>query len=176
MRLFVCAGDNDEVELWKASGFRPQPLAATDILPSLQTGLIDAVPTTPLYALLNQTFGIAKYMSDVKWAPLIGATLITRSAWEKLPAGQRGAMLQAARDAGGSLRGGIRRMGDDAITAMQKRNLTVVHGDASTVADWRREAEGVYPKLRGKTVPSDLFDEVRRLRDEFLSPVSGGGK
>ena len=168
MKLFTWAGgDNDELELWKANGFHAVLLAATDILRGLQTGLIDAVPTTPLYALLDQSFGIARNMIDVKWAPLIGATVITRHLWDSLPTTQRTEMMKAAREAGVTLRGGIRKMGDEAIVTMQKRRLQVIHVDAAAVAEWRREAEGVYPKLRGGQVPAELFDEVRKLRDEY---------
>jgi TRAP-type C4-dicarboxylate transport system substrate-binding protein len=173
MKLFTWAGDNDALELWKANGFRAVPLAATDILSGLQTGLIDAVPTTPLYALLNQSFALARYMSDVKWAPLVGATVIARATWEKLPAGERGQMLKAARDAGQDLRGGIRKMGDDAVAAMQKRKLVVTHIETAALEDWRKQTENAYPKMRGHMIPADLFDEVRRLRDEYHR---GGGK
>jgi len=93
MKLFTWAGDSDAIDLYQANGFRPVPLAATDILSGLQTGLIDAVPTTPLYALLNQSFGLARNMCDVKWAPLVGATLVSKSVWDKLPADQRAQML-----------------------------------------------------------------------------------
>ena len=159
--------------LWKANGFKPVPLAATDILMGLQTGLIEAVPTTPLYALLNQCFGLAKYMNDVKWAPLVGATLVKKSTWNSIPEGERARMLQVARDVSADLRGGIRKMGDDAVAAMQKRKLTVVKADAAVMQEWRTEAETVYPKLRGKSIPADLFDEVRRLRDEYRSRGNG---
>ena len=170
MSLFVWAGfNNDELELWKTAGFRPQPLAATDILPSLQTGLIDAVPLPPLYALLDQVFGIAKYMNDIKWSPLVGTTVIAKPAWEKLPAGQRAEMLAAAREAGDELRQSIRKMGDDAVTAMRNRNLVVSHADAADEEEWRRETESMYPRIRGKIVPADLFDEVLRLRDQYRS-------
>src|SRR5580692_8283409 len=121
MKLFTWAGDNDTLELWKANGFRAVPLAATEILTGLQTGLIDAVPTTPLYALLNQSFGIARNMNDVKWAPLIGATVVSKRVWDSIPAAQRTIMLAAARDAGVGMQGAIRKMGDDAIATMQKR-------------------------------------------------------
>jgi TRAP-type C4-dicarboxylate transport system substrate-binding protein len=167
LKLFTWAGDNDTLELWKANGFRAVPLAATDILTGLQTGLIDAVPTTPLYALLNQSFGIARNMIDVKWAPLVGATVITRRMWDSLPAANRADMLKAAREAGVGMRGGIRKMGDEAVVTMQKRRLQVIHVDAAGVEEWRKEVEGVYPKLRGVQVPADLFDEVRRLRDQY---------
>ncbi len=176
MKMFTWAGDNDTLELWKANGFRAVPLAATDILTGLQTGLIEVVPTTPLYALLNQCFGLARYMIDVKWAPLVGATVVSKRTWDRLSEADRVAMLNAARESGESLRGGIRKMGDDAIAAMQKRKLTVVHAEDAVVAEWRREAETVYPKLRGRMVPADLFDEVRRYRDEFRANGKGAGK
>ena len=35
------------------------------------------------------------------------------------------------------------------------------------LALWQAEAERAYPKLKGRYVPADLFDEVKRLRDEF---------
>ena len=176
MKLLTLAGDNDTLELWKANGFRAVPLAATDILTGLQTGLVEAVPNTPLFALLDQSFGIARNMIDVKWAPLIGATVITRRMWDSLPAAQRSDMMNAALEAGVSLRGGIRKMGDEAIVTMQKRRLQVIHVDAAALAEWRREAEGVYPKLRGGQVPAELFDEVRKLRDEYRSTAAGSRK
>jgi TRAP-type C4-dicarboxylate transport system substrate-binding protein len=172
MKLLTLAGDNDTLELWTANGFRAVPLAATDILTGLQTGLVEAVPNTPLFALLDQSFGIARNMIDVKWAPLIGATVITRRMWDSLPATQRSDMMKAAREAGVSLRDGIRKMGDEAIVTMQKRRLQVIHADAAAVAEWRREAEGVYPKLRGSQVPAELFDEVRKLRNEYRATAA----
>jgi TRAP-type C4-dicarboxylate transport system substrate-binding protein len=177
LKLFTWAGgDNETLELWKANGFRVVPLAATDILTGLQTRLIEAVPTTPLYALLNQSFGIARNMTDVKWAPLIGATVISRRIWELLPAAQRAEMLVAAREAGVAMRGAIRKMGDEAIVTMQKRRLQVIHADAAAQADWRKEAESVYPKLRGAQIPADLFDDVRKLRDEYRMHAAGAAR
>ena len=174
MRLFTWAGNNDTLELWKASGFNPVAMPATDIIFGLRTQQIDAVPTTPLYAAWNQCFTMAKYMNDIKWAPLVGATLISRATWEKIPAPQRAAMLKAAHDSGEEMRSGIRAMGDSAIATMTagvpgKKNekLTVIHSDDAARADWLKQTEAVYPKIRGKLVPSALFDEVRRLRDEY---------
>jgi TRAP-type transport system periplasmic protein len=183
LKMFSWAGSNDELELWKANGFHPVALAATDIQMGLKTGLIDVIPTTPLYALWNQCFTLAKYMNDIKWAPLIGATLVSKTVWERIPEAQRGPMLQAARDSGQELRSGIRGMGDKAIATMTnglpgKRmdKLTIVHTDDAALADWRKQTEAVYPKMRGNLIPADLFDEVRRLRDDYRAKASGGVK
>ncbi len=110
LKMFSWAGSNDEQELWNANGFHPVSLAATDIQMGLKTGLIDVIPTTPLYALWNQCFTLAKYMTDIKWAPLVGATLVSKATWEKIPEAQRVQMLQAARESGQQMRCDIRDM------------------------------------------------------------------
>jgi TRAP-type transport system periplasmic protein len=176
LKLFTWAGDAEVLQLWKTNGFRAVPLAATDILPSLQTGLIEAVPSAPLFALLNQSFGFAKNMTDIHWVPLIGASVVSKASWNQIPEAQREPMRQAARECGAALRGGIRKMNDEALAVMQKRGLRVVRVDDAAQADWRRQVEGAYPKIRGALAPAELFDEVRRLRDEFRagSRVAGG--
>jgi TRAP-type transport system periplasmic protein len=176
LKLFTWAGDAKVLQLWKANGFRAVPLAATDILPGLQTGLIEAVPSAPLFALLNQSFGFAKNMTDIHWVPLIGASIVSKNTWNQIPESQRDPMRQAARECGEALRGGIRKMNEEAVAAMQKRGLRVVHVDDAALADWRRQVEAVYPKIRGGLAPAELFDEVRRLRDEFRagSQIAGG--
>jgi len=167
MKLFVWAGDNDAVDLWKAAGFRPVPLASTDILPGLQTGLINAFSTTPLLALSSQWFGLAPHMLDLRWAPLVGATVITKRAWEAIPTAAREAVRTAAEEAGGRLKGEIRAANEKAIGAMKKRGLILHPAPPEVESEWRRAAEGIYPRIRGVLIPAEIFDEVRRLRDEY---------
>ena len=46
-KLFVWAGDDALVQLWRRNGYQPVALAATDVTMGLQTGMVEAVPTTP---------------------------------------------------------------------------------------------------------------------------------
>ena len=80
LKIFVWAGDDRSAQMWKANGFNPVPLAATDILPALQTGMIDALPSPPLAANLLQWFRQARYMADIGLGPLAGALVFTKSA------------------------------------------------------------------------------------------------
>jgi len=167
MRLFAWAGDNDAIEIWKAAGFQPVPLPSTEILTGLQTGLINAFDTTPLAALSSQWFALAPHMLDLKWAPLVGATVVTRKAWEKVPREARPALLKSAEEAGQRLRVDIRQANDKAIEAMKTRGLKVLPVTPAVEAAWQRAAESVHPRIRGTIVPAPVFDEVKRLRDEF---------
>lgn len=167
LRLCVLQGDNTTFELYKQNGFHPVALAATDILTGLQTGLIEAFQAPPLIALSNQWFGGAKNMLDISFAQLVGATLIDKSVWDKIPPPVQQEMLSSSRKAGVALREEIRKAEAGSVPMMQQFGLNVVHADPKTVAEWHKLAESIWPKFRGSLVPADLFDEVKRLRDEY---------
>jgi TRAP-type C4-dicarboxylate transport system substrate-binding protein len=169
MKLLTSAGDPETEELYKDFGFQVVPLPYTEVLTALQTGMIEAVQGPPLYAMVEQWFGLATHMTEVKWAPLVGATVISNRAWEGIPANMRPQLLEAARSAGRRLLPEIRQLNEDAIPAMTKRGLNVVRPDSAALASWFAEAKDAYPKLRGRYVSADLFDEVERLRNEFRS-------
>ena len=172
MRLFTSAGDAETEKLWKSFRFNVVPLSATDMLTSLQTGMIDAFDVPPLFALFNRSYTQAPNMLDLKLAPLIGGVVVSKQAWERVPEQYRDEMLKAGREAGAKLRGEIRRQGPDSIEQMKKRGLNVVQLDEAARAGWQSEVEAIYPKLRGSYCPADLFDEVKRLRDEYRKSKS----
>jgi TRAP-type C4-dicarboxylate transport system substrate-binding protein len=167
LKLFASAGDAQTERLYTGFGFHLVPLPFTDLITSLRAGTIEAFSTVPLFAELDESYKLAPNMIDVPWMPLVGATVISQPAWEQLPAGSRTALLEAAHAAGERLRGDIRAMGDQAVREMEKRGLTVIHVDAATRALWQSGAEKTYGQLRGSYCPADVFDEVRRLRNEF---------
>ena len=173
MKLFISAGDPEAERIYKELQFHVVPLSATDMVTALQTGMIDAFDVPPVFALLNRSYTLAENMTPVKWSPLVGGTVISRRAWERIPQEFRMEMLAAARQAGERLRPTIRKMGDDAVAAMQKRGLSVVDLDDDELRQWQSEAEAAYSRLRGRYVAPELFDEVLRLRDEFRRSSNG---
>ena len=167
MKLFTSAGDAETERLYNEFGFHVVPLALTDMITALQTGMIEAFSTVPLFAQLQESYKLAPHMIDVTWMPLVGGTVMSLQAWEQIPIQSRPVRRAAAQAAGERLRSDSRQMGDDAIGAMEKRGLTVIHVDAATRALWQSSAEQTYARLRGSYCPADLFDEVQRLKTEF---------
>ena len=175
LKLFSWAGDSDSVEIWKSMGFKPVPLPATEIATALQTGLVNALGTPPQVAVISQYYTHAKNMTDLKWQLLLGATIINKSTWEKIPADIRPALLEAARADGKRLRDEVRTSADKDVEAMKKRGLNVVAVDAKARALWQKTAESTYPKIRGVIVPADAFDEALKYRDEYRKANPKGG-
>ncbi|MCG8604700.1 TRAP transporter substrate-binding protein DctP [bacterium] len=164
-KLFVWAGDDRTIEIWKAAGFRVVPLAATDILPGLQTGMINAFNTTPVMALASQWFPFTKYMIEMPWAPLIGATVISLKSWNKIPEHLQPQLVTIAHETGLRLQSEIRRMESEAIVQMEKRGLQIITPTPEQIAEWRKVMKGAYPKIRGPIVPVDWFDDALRAAE-----------
>lgn len=167
LKLFAWGNDTDYLEIWKDAGFNPVPLPSTEISTALQTGLVSALPTTPQAAVLLQWYQHAKNMTDVKWALLLGATLISKSTWDKVSPEDQKAIRAASAEAGARLRAESRASEGRDIAAMKKRGLNVVEVDAKAQALWRAAAEAAYPKARGRVLPEAAFDEARKILSEY---------
>ncbi len=167
LKMFVLSSGVSQIDLMKSAGFHAVPLEYTDTFTGLQTGLIELVPTIPFYALAGQFYQSAPYMLEINYVPLTGGLVMTRKAWDALPAATREAMRQAADEAGKKVREQSRKEMVESVAAMQKRGLKVNTMTPAVEAEWRSLFESVYPRLRGSMVPADMFDEVQRLLREY---------
>jgi len=167
MKVFAWAGDAPQADIMKSLGYQPVVLEVSDILPGLQTGMIDMVPSTPFWALTLQLYPHAPHMLELDWAPLVGAIVVTRTFWETMSPAGREALRAAAEAAGKRMRALSRRQQRESVEAMRKRGLTVHPVSPEIEAEWRAMAEALYPKIRGRMVPEALFDEVQRLLREY---------
>lgn len=173
VRLFTSAGDDSALQWWKDGGFRPVPLAKTDILTSLETGLIDALPSPPLAALLLQWYQSAPYLLDVGFAPLVGATVVDQKTWDKLSAEDQKALLTAAREAGDRLAEEVPSQDERSIAEMEKRGLTVVRVAGSPQeTEWRDLAATFAEKVGEGKVPAEVLRRVLAVRDRYRARQS----
>ena len=167
LKIFVWFGDENQIELMKSIGYKPVALETADILPALQTRMIDMVPLTPLYTLTYQFYSPLPHMLDINWVPLIGAAVITRKAWDGMSPAGRAALTKAAAKAGADIRAHGLQEDQQAIEVMKKRGLTVHPLTPQADSEWHEFAARIHPMIRGKTVPAEMFDEVNNLVHEY---------
>jgi TRAP-type transport system periplasmic protein len=168
-KIFVTAANSEkEMSIMQALGYKPVALDLTDVLLQLQTRGVDAVPAPPVIANAGQFYRFTKHMTELNWAPLVGATVITKRAWDAVPEAMRGGLMMAAAEAGRQIQAESRRESDDAVESMKKKWQLEVHAVSPDVeAEWRTLAESVYPKIRGSMVPEDMFDRAIKLVAEY---------
>jgi TRAP-type C4-dicarboxylate transport system substrate-binding protein len=163
-KVFGWEGDPASVDAWRAGGFHPVVMSSTDIVPSLQTGLLDTVAMAPLYAFTSRIFEKAKYMLDLPWAVLTGATIIRKDVWDKIPADLQPKLMQISREYTKKINAEVRRMDEEALATMKTQGLEVVK--PSDPATFREAAIKTWSVIRGKVVPADVFDDVKKYAEE----------
>ena len=178
LKLFQWAGDQPLLKIWQSAGFNPVAAASTELASGLQTGLFEAFNAPPQVVVITRYYENAKYMTDLRWALLMGATVIRKETWDRIPADLQPKLVEAAQRAGTKLQAEIRRSGEADVAAMKssKTALVVVPVDAKTKDLWRKTAESTYPSVRGTIVPAEAFDEALRYRDEYRKQKAGAKK
>ena len=170
-KLYTSAGNDRMVQWFKANGFEPRAMAMTDIMTGLTTGMVEAVPTTPLAALLFQWYRQTPNMLDIGLAPVVGATVVTRKAWSAVPEADRPKLLAAAAAVQKRLQDDVPKQDAAAVAEMTKRGLVVTPASAP---EWRREIDALAKTMRGEMVPPDVFDLAVKARDAYRKQHRAG--
>lgn len=83
-RIFAWSGDLVNASVMKSRGYTPVPIPLADILPALETGMIDTVPVAPLWAMIGQFDRVARHLVRIDWVPIVGATGIRKQTLEAM--------------------------------------------------------------------------------------------
>jgi TRAP-type C4-dicarboxylate transport system substrate-binding protein len=166
-RIFAWSGDIAQAAVMKQLGYQPVPIPIADILPALETGMVDAVPVAPLWTLVGQFDRITSYMLRVNWVPIVGATVMRKQTLESLKPEAREALLATARQSTAKLRAHRAVQDAESIRAMEKRGLKVRELTPELERAWRELAERSWPHVRGSMVPAETFDRVREILAEY---------
>ncbi len=172
LKMYVGTGDDQYVELVKKAGFNPVPLPSTEIATALQTGLVDAITMSSQGVLLLQWYKQLNYMTDLKWAVLLGGIVITKSAWEKIPVEIRPAIRQASLKASQRMREFSVQTEQKDIDALKNNGVEIVAVDGKVLDEWRRLIEGIIPQVRG--VVCARRTSRCRLEAQGSMPPAGG--
>ncbi|UCD36882.1 MAG: TRAP transporter substrate-binding protein DctP [Fidelibacterota bacterium] len=169
-RIFTWSDGPNIEGLWKSGGFHSVSLAATDILPGLQTGLIDAMATSPITAATFQWFGIAKNMCPLRWGVMTGGILINKQTWEQIPEELRPTLAAVAKRQEVKMMSDIRYMGDEAIRVMQGYGLQVLDLTPEHFKAWESFIKPQWTHLRGLLIDTTMYDWVMELYQDLPPP------
>ena len=169
LNVYASSGDPVAVEIMKAY-YNPIVLEPDKILSSLQTDMINTVPIPPFLANFLQVSTVTGHMLELNYAPVVGAMVVTRRAWDKLPPETQAALSKSAEAAGVEIRRNSRNEDTAAIATMREKHHLQVHPlPAGAQQEWQAEIAKIYSKLRGTVVPAEMFDEVQAALAEFRS-------
>ena len=142
-KFFTWAGDFKWEQVYKNAGYNPVPLASTDILSSLQTGLINTIPMPPIYALAQQSFSIANNMLDLKWGVLMAGIVVDLKTWNRIPQKYHEKLIDITKSIQEKYKNTNINAEEQAIEAMKQYGLTIQSISEDEKSLWDEEVDRV---------------------------------
>lgn len=165
VKLYATEGDDKSIQWYKSNGFQPIPLSFNDMVGGLKRGMIEAAPSPAYGASLLQIFRDAPFMLDVKLAPLVGATVLTNDAFNKMSETDRKVILAEAAKLEARFMSEAPKLDATAVGTMQQRGLKVTATTPAMMTEFRKTADAMVQTMRGTLVPADVFDAALQARN-----------
>lgn len=167
-KLFFWGSDTTYIEMLKRAGFQPVALPVAELLPSLQSGLVEAFASPPTVALAFQWHQRATNLTAMRWQPLPGCFVVDNRTWSKIPADLRANLLASAKTINANLLRQSRQLETDAIAAMSATGVTTHEVPPAAREAWidlvKREG---FPLFVGPRFSTAMYQRVQ----DILTPL-----
>ena len=168
VKMWMWEGDPLAEATFRAFGISPIPLSITDVLTSLQTGLIDGVYTSPLACVGLQWFTKVNYVLDVPMANSNGAVLLSKRMFRKLSPEQQTIIREKGKTYFGKLTRLSRRDNRIAMKTMQTKGVTKIEITDTRLLDaYYETGKQARRDLVGKLYSAELLGQVEQALKEF---------
>ena len=168
VKMWMWEGDPIAEAVFKTINLHPIPLALTDVLTSLQTGLVNAVYTPPLAAIGLQWFSRVKYMLNLPLANAAGAVVISKKKFDELPPDLREILVRNGKKYMKKLTELSRQDNEKAIETLKKNGITVIDPPSNrTLESYDEVGKKARRLCVGKLYPEDLLNRVEKIVYEF---------
>jgi TRAP-type C4-dicarboxylate transport system substrate-binding protein len=154
-------------ELLKNLGVSGVPLGVPDVLPSLQTGLIDACYGSPLSMLALQWHTKVKYQTGEPISVGTGATVVLKKDFDKLSAEDQKMLLEEAKALQQKNLQTIRKDNERSLTKMKQLGLQVVPVPAALSDELHKDGLLVWEALAGKMYSKDWLEKIKQILGDY---------
>ena len=144
----------------------PVNLPVTEVLTSLQTGLINSVYGTHLVVLALQWYPYTKYVIDVPIIYATGVLAINASDFYKLPPNIQTMLLKEGDIATKKMSEATRRDNALARQGFIEQGIKYEKPPEEVIAELRTKTHMVYETLQGRFYDKAFLDKILKLRDE----------
>jgi TRAP-type C4-dicarboxylate transport system substrate-binding protein len=150
-----------------ASGREPIVLPIQSVKSSLEEDYIQTVYASPLACIMFQWHTQVEYISDLRLAAGIGATIISKRQYDKLSGKHKDLLREIAEKYHQQLVETIREENKKSISTLEGQGIEVIDVPQQEREKWREVARQVRERFVGDLYEEELLDKVRRLLDEY---------
>lgn len=142
-KIWLWSGDPLAEATFKEFGLAGTPLSLADVLPSLESGMIDSVYNSPYGLIGLQWHSKVKFMSRMSVGHGTGALLIGKKEWEKIPTKKRDKVAKIARTHLDKLVTDIRAKNEASVVELEKNGVKVIPIPADEIDDYKKRGRAV---------------------------------
>lgn len=167
-KVWIPNDDKGAIKAMGEYGVSPIPLALADVLPSLQTGLINALATSPLGAIALQWHTQIKYMTDLPVLYIYATIGISKRAFNKLSPEDQAIFAKEMRIAFKEIEAANLVDNASADKALKGQGVKVVTPNAEQLKTWRDiSVKARQTFINEGKISSEIVAEVDRLLAEY---------
>lgn len=168
IKMWAWQGDPIAEVAYKVIGITPVPLSVTEVLTSLQTGLIDGVYASPLAILATQWFTKIKYMHNVPLSDASGALLISKKYFDSLPKELQEILLRNGRKYMRKLVEISRQENQRAIETLKKNGIIITEPPSKKLLEEYDEiGKRARKMLAGRLFSEEWLNKVEKALEEY---------
>ena len=168
-KMWAWEGDPLVKALCEAYKIAPVSLPITDVLTSLQTGLVDSFYAPPLAAIALQWFTKVKYMTTQKLSNATGAMVLRKNIYNQLSPQHQKTLKEVSRKYSKMIIETTRRDNEKSYAVLKKQGIQFVSIPESDFKEIQKTSAKVQQALIGKLYPKSLLEKVLSLIQDHRS-------
>lgn len=151
------------LEFWKKVGASAVPIAVPEVLPALQTGVVDSFDNTPLFTLAAEWQTTIKYFTYTQHIYQPGMVVVSKTFFDSLSPEMQKVMMGDGNGIAKDSRAGVRALDSKLLSTLKKTGVETYTPSSSELQQWKGAAAGLDKVLVGK-----LGGESRKIYDLIL--------
>ena len=167
-KVWIPDGDVAAAQAVAAFGITPVPLAITDVLAGLQTGLINGAAVPPIGALALQWHTQLKTAVDLPLLYIYGMLAVSNKHFKKVPDADKAIVREVLAAAVNKVNSTSRNDHEAALAVLRKQGIEFDVPTAEETAEWRRYGEEANELMvREGLLSAEMYSKVKDLLAEF---------
>jgi TRAP-type C4-dicarboxylate transport system substrate-binding protein len=170
-KMWVWAGEPVAIQTFKAWGVNPIPSSVPEALSSLQTGLVNAIYTSPLACVALQWYTQIKYIIDldIRYEPAV--VVENKSTYDKTPKEYQKYVREAMEIFLDDFLREIQQSNVKSLVGMYEQGIKPVKWSEDEVKKLEELSRKVWYDLADKLYPRELLEEVIKTIEEYRREV-----
>nr|NIQ38828.1 hypothetical protein [Pseudomonadota bacterium] len=166
-KVWMPEGDPVSQAVFQKAGVSPVPLAISDVLLALQTGLVDVIYSTPFGAIALQWFTKVKYVTEVPLSYSLGAVVMTRKSFNNLPEDHQKTLKKIFHKKLARVNAEARKENEEALDVMAREGVQYVELPSQELTRFQAVTREATDDIIGKVFSKEALETVREQLAQF---------